>query len=50
MKYAIDAQQCPKCGAVFKVLQCPWPYTGEWERFIAPKCPHCGADLKGEKR
>ena len=41
-----DSVTCPKCGGVFKVLQVPWPYTGEWMRYEHPRfCPMCGRRL-----
>ena len=45
MKWTLDAQECPKCGVVFKVLQVPWPYTGEYKRVDAPRCPWCGNQI-----
>lgn len=49
MKYALDGTYCPNCGLVFKVLQVPWPHTGEWMPYKHPKrCPECGEILEGE--
>ena len=41
-----NARECPECHLVFKVLQVPWPYTGEWMDYDPKRCPCCGAEMK----
>lgn len=45
-----NGHECPACGCVVRVLQVPWPHTGEWVPYMPPRfCPHCGArQAKGD--
>ena len=44
MKYAIDGQRRPRCGAVLKVLQSPWPHTGEVNAVYKAICNYASAE------